>query len=137
MTEKPSLLLGPVTDSDRRRWQLAGADALVAILTLAAKHGMPPLSWSVGEGSAGICGRVSSHRRDAAQMREVFERWAKLLGLARRDEFTNGAGTTLLRAGDDHWTSKDGRYRARVYVMADVYQDEAEGMARSAPEEEK
>lgn len=123
-TKPPASLLGPTTDSDRRRWQLGGAQALVEILKLAAIYDLPPLAWTLGDGTGGVAGRVSSLHRNAAEMRSVFDLWADMLGLSRRSEFTAGDGATLLRAGSDSWTNADGRYRSRVYVMADIFLSE-------------
>lgn len=105
-------LMGPITDAERRGWQLRGARALVDILQVAKKASLPPIGWQVGS-TAMLVGRIVDGDR-----RAQFEAWADVLGLDERwPENPDRNGRVHLNARRKGWGDDP---LVTVCVIADI-----------------
>lgn len=104
-----------MTAADETARQLNAASALVDILTLARKKGLPPLDWSIGAVGV-VMGRVRGLDCTTEQMRADYAAWAQALGMDHSPRWERD-GILCLRAFNDHW----GENKARVTVMAEIH----------------
>jgi len=92
-------LFGPVTDTDRRRWQIQSHAALATVLSRAFTAQLVPLVWTLGQ-TGQLTGRVPTLDRTAAQIREIYTAWVDFLMLPNQREHTGGDGTHLTAIGN-------------------------------------
>lgn len=102
-----------MTDVDETARQVNAATALVDILKLAKRKGLPPLDWSIGAVGV-LMGRVRAS--DVEQARADYAAWAQALRMDHSPRWERD-GILCLRGFNDNW----GKYKARVTVMADAY----------------
>jgi hypothetical protein len=113
---------GPVTDAERRGWQIRDVAALADLLNAAHKAGLPPIAWHIGH-LGGLLGTCTDP--NPAQCRAEFDAWAEFIraqGGEPHDWPEQRVGGRLrLRAG----RRKCGPHKVDVAVIADIY-DEGE-----------
>ena len=91
-------LFGPITDTDRRRWQIRAHAVLATVLQRADRAGLVPLVWRVGTGQ--LLGEVATTGLTGAQVRGIYTAWADFLDLPHRREHTGSDGVHLTAFGD-------------------------------------
>lgn len=103
-------MLGPVTDVERRGWQIRAAAALLDLLKTAHAEDLPPIVWTVNvhAGLLGVC-----------ETRALFEVWAQFVGPVQRWPEHAYSGRTHLHAQRDGW----GQRNVRITLIADVPDD--------------
>jgi len=123
-----------IEDAERIRWQRDAVTVLAKLLELAAKRGLPVISWTVASAGAGLLGRCLAY--PAGQRREDFAAWREALGepdTARED--TTGSGDVRLVARWDRGGSagkglrpllsdRAGYQRASATLLADIPADD-------------
>lgn len=93
-------LFGPIDDSDRRRWQHTGLNALRRLIKLGHERKLPPILWELPTTTA-VTGRVGMLTTDP---RGIWEVWVTALTTlcgpptTLWPEHTNGVGKTRLVA---------------------------------------
>lgn len=103
---------GPVTDTDRRVWQIQAAHALTDLLGAAHKQKLAPLHWSVDNLS--LKGRVVDPRWTAAEKRAVFDAWAAFLNEAEVSERSDSFAVHLVAVCPDRPRN------VQISVIADI-----------------
>jgi len=98
--------LGPVTDAERRGWQIRAHQLLGDLLTL----DLPPAHWQIGAFGDLIARAAAT---DPAQQRAAFDAWVDHLG-ARRWPERDDYGITHLRAVAHRYRGVD------ITIVADV-----------------
>ncbi|RJQ84761.1 hypothetical protein D5S19_15970 [Amycolatopsis panacis] len=91
-------LFGPVTDTDRRRWQIQAHAALASVLLRAHEAGLPPLTWTVTD-TGGLSGRVDSPGTPG-EVRARFGAWVSFLDLQVAAGHTGGGWQTCAAYGE-------------------------------------
>jgi hypothetical protein len=122
-------ILGPIDDTDRRRWQREKANRLIELLAAGANAELPPVTWSVPASGALYARAMDS---EPAQRRAVFEAWATWLEGRYRaaDRLTVERWPEREHNGYVHLhivVAKDigtGRPLAEIVVTADVATDD-------------
>ncbi len=121
-------LFGPVTDSDRRRWQMRAVRVLSEILTGPGAE-LPPLRWSINA-HAGLTGHVEiplvDDELDRAAARQHFDAWAQALGAQVRPPTRDLLGLRLYAFREEY------PGRVDVAVIADLGQDAPDDAAVTA-----
>ena len=92
-------LFGPVTDADRRIWQIRGHAALATVLQRGHAAGLAPLTWTLGQ-TGQLTGHVPTLGLSAGQAREVYTAWVDFLMLPNQREHAGGDGTHLTAIGN-------------------------------------
>lgn len=122
-----------IADAQRIRWQRDAAGVLAGLLELAAKRGLPAISWTVAETGARLVGHCYSH--PAEGRRADFAAWREALGEPDTNrEHTASDGTVRLVAVWDRGGSagkglrpllsdRDGYQRAGVVLSAEILPD--------------
>ncbi|MEV6878637.1 hypothetical protein [Amycolatopsis sp. NPDC051128] len=124
-----SSLFGPVTDADRRRWQIQSHAALATVLHTANKAGLAPLHWSLSA-IGQLHATVPTLDLAQAEVREIYTAWADFLDLATRHSYRTGHGTVHLTAVGDI-PGRDGR--RQVGISADLFPDDDTNPATEQP----
>lgn len=110
-------LFGPVTDAERRGWQLRDARALLNLLAAAHEAGLPPLVWELG--LTGLYGR--SVAVNMPERRAEFDAWAQFFGDAgNRPAEQTYNGKTRLRVVCRYGAAPG----VNVAVITDIYETE-------------
>lgn len=91
-------LFGPITDVDRRRWQIRAHAVLATVLHNANRAGLVPLVWRVGTGQ--LLGEVATLGLTGQEVRDVYTAWADFLDLTNRREHTGSDGVHLTAFGE-------------------------------------
>jgi hypothetical protein len=112
-------LFGPVTDVDRRRWQIQAHAALATVLGRAAQAGLAPLHWTLGT-TGQLHGMVPTLGRTAEDVAEIYTAWAEFLNLATRRTHPGSHGTVHLCAIGDI-PDRTGRLGRPVGISADLH----------------
>jgi len=132
MTERTA---STITDAEQIRWQRDAAGVLTKLLELAAKRGLPAISWTVAEAGARLVGQCYRHPTEAR--RATFAAWREALGEpdTERENTTSGGivhlAATWERGGSAGkglrplLSDRDGYQRASVVLSADIYADQA------------
>jgi hypothetical protein len=122
-----------ITDAEQIRWQRDTAAVLGKILELAAKRGLPVISWTVAHAGARLVGHC--YRQPAEARRADFAAWRQALGEPDTErEDTDRSGTVHMVAVWDRAGSagkglrpllsdRDGYQRAAVTLAADIIPD--------------
>jgi hypothetical protein len=122
-----------IANTERLRWQRDAAAILAKLLELAARRGLPVISWTVADTGARLVGHCYSH--PAEGRRADFTAWRDALGEPDTDrEHTASDGTVRLVAVWDRGGSggkglrpllsdKDGYQRAGVVLSAEILPD--------------
>jgi hypothetical protein len=111
-------IFGPVTDAERRGWQLQAVDVLRSLLRDAHRKKLPPIDWDL-QPSLGVVGRVRAHGEDDRIVaREHFEEWRSFLNAVAQPEYVDRGHVRL-------WAVKD-RYASnvKVTVWCEFYEGE-------------
>lgn len=100
-------MLGPVTDVERRGWQIRAAAALLELLQTADAEDLPPIVWTVNvhAGLLGVC-----------ETRALFDVWAQFVRPVQRWPEHGYGGRTHLHAQRDGY----GPHNVRITLIADV-----------------
>lgn len=114
-------LFGPITDAERRGWQLRAARALVDILQQAHAADLPPVRWSVTSG-ARLVGTIADTSAPQ-ELRRRFDAWATLLDAQVSGWSDPPTGRQHLQAERKGW-GKDGL--VDVVVLVDIYPEPVE-----------
>src|ERR1035437_4611221 len=119
-----------ITDAEQIRWQRDTAAVLGKLLELAARRGLPVISWTVANAGARLVGHCYRHPDE--DRRADFAAWREALGAPDTDrEDTDRSGTVHLVAVWDRAGSagkglrpllsdRDGYQRAAVVLVADI-----------------
>ncbi len=123
----------PISDAEQIRWQRDAAGVLGKLLELAAKRGLPAISWTIAPAGARLVGHC--YRYPAETRRADFAAWREALGEPDTDrETTTGSGIVRLVAAWDRGGSagkglrpllsdRDGYQRAAVVLSAEILPD--------------
>ena len=123
----------PITDAERIRWQRDATARLGKLLELAAKRGLPAISWTVADAGARLVGHC--YRYPAETRRADFAAWREALGEPDTErEATTDSGIVRLVASWDRGGSagkglrpllsdRDGYQRAGVVLSAEILPD--------------
>jgi hypothetical protein len=141
-TDRPAYT--PISHAEQIRWQRDAAGVLGKLLELAAKRGLPVISWTVGSSGAQLHGQCVAH--PMGQRRADFEAWRDALGEPDSDrelDHTPSAdeirliavwerGGSAGRGRRPLLSDRDGYQRAGVVLTASIWpddedQDEAAG----------
>lgn len=122
-------LFGPITDADRRRWQIRAHAVLATVLHRAHEAGLVPLVWRVGTGQ--LMGEVVTlgvPGLTGEEIREIYTGWADFLDLPHRREHTGSDGVHLTALGQV--PERGYRLGRPVGITAHIYpdQDESAGL---------
>ena len=120
MTTTDGPLLGPVSDIDRRRWQLAATRALAEILKRADKRKLKPITWTVGTSLMGNLETTDYGNLDDV-VTAAFGKWCDLLGLTPDDPVTKSGGGLYLVGRHSNWRPRSDRSGSRVTVIAQTF----------------
>ncbi|WP_103338761.1 hypothetical protein [Amycolatopsis sp. CA-126428] len=112
-------LFGPVTDNDRRRWQIQAHAALATVLQRASKAGLAPLRWTLGI-TGQLHGAVPTLDHAAEQVAGIYVAWADFLDLEIRRTTRGDHGTVHLCAIGD-LPDRIGRFSHPVGISADLH----------------
>src|ERR1022692_2694876 len=122
-----------ITDAEQIRWQRDATAVLGKLLELAAKRGLPVISWTVAPAGARLVGHCYRHPDE--DRRADFTAWRQALGEPDTErEDTDRSGTVHLVAVWDRGGSagkglrpllsdRDGYQRAAVTLAADILPD--------------
>lgn len=102
-----------ITQAERAWWQRRAAAGLASIL--AARRGLPCISWTVGPAGPVLAGRVNG-LAPAAQVRAASGAWQSALVLEDYREHQMSGGTTWLHAAAR-------RHQVKVRLTATVFDD--------------
>jgi hypothetical protein len=111
------VVIGPITDSERRGWQRRAVRVLGELLGGPGRE-LPLLRWTVAT-RAGLVGFVEEY--DPARARQQFEVWVRALGATPRPERDPAGGRIHLYAVREHY---DGL--VTVAVVADIDSEAAD-----------
>jgi len=126
-----------ISNAERIAWQRRATILLGRLLELAAKDGLPAITWTVQDAGASLSGQVLSH--PGTGRRERFETWRDAITRAsgqdpdHAHEYNSGTGETRLVTGWDHLPVKLGASRDQLYpavnvtLAASIWADESEG----------
>ncbi|GAB3375711.1 hypothetical protein [Amycolatopsis echigonensis] len=100
MSNNPDDLFGPVTEAERRTWQLRAHAALATVLSLAAAAGLDPVTWTLTD-LGGLYGRINEYGRvlTEQQARERFAHWAEFLDLSKNPRTARPESAALRAVG--------------------------------------
>jgi hypothetical protein len=112
--------IGPITDAERRGWQIRDVAALADLLEAANMAGLPPIGWRMSA-CGGWVGEVS--HRDP--VREVFGQWAAFL--AARWPVERWPDTDRSDHVHLHVNRKLRAGQVDVTVIADIYDENEAG----------
>ncbi|MEV5718494.1 hypothetical protein AB0L41_31795 [Amycolatopsis mediterranei] len=113
-------LFGPITDVDRRRWQIRAHAVLATVLHNANAAGLVPLVWRVGVGQ--LYGEVATLGLTGPQIRAIYTTWADFLDLPNRREHTSSEGVHLTAFGEV--PERGYRLGQLVGITAHIYPDD-------------
>ena len=120
-----------ITDAEQIRWQRDAAGVLTKLLELAARRGLPAVSWTVADAGARLVGQCYRHPTEAR--RADFAAWREALGEpdTERENTTSGGVVHLVAVWDRGGSAgkglrpllsdRDGYQRASVVLAADIY----------------
>ncbi|SEB48882.1 hypothetical protein SAMN04489727_2137 [Amycolatopsis tolypomycina] len=111
-------LFGPVTDNERRRWQIQGHAALATVLQRASAAGLTPLHWTLSD-TGHLRGTVPVLDHTAEDVTAIYVAWAGFLDLATRRTAPGDHGTVHLSAIGDI-PDRTGRLGHPVVISADL-----------------
>jgi hypothetical protein len=133
MTDQTDTATPRITNAEQIRWQRDAATVLGKLLELAAKRGLPVISWTVAHAGARLVGHC--YRQPAEARRADFAAWREALGEPDTErEDTDRSGTVHMVAVWDRGGSagkglrpllsdRDGYQRAGVVLSADILPD--------------
>lgn len=109
----------PITDAEQNRWRLNAGIVLVALLELACRKGLPPITWQLGSGTLVATVPPSYGKRDE---RAEFWAWSDALDL----EGANPVRLTrkVVHRAKGTMKTKDGRYASVVLLWDEEIPDE-------------
>lgn len=113
-------LLPPVSDIDRRRWQMAAIRALTEILKRADKAKLKPLTWHASTSVVGHMNATDHGNIDEA-VSDVFGQWCDLLHLTAEPTVRKSGGGIYLVGRHDNWRPKPNLTGSRVTVIAQTF----------------
>ncbi|MFF0145985.1 hypothetical protein ATK36_0472 [Amycolatopsis sulphurea] len=91
-------LFGPVSDTDRRRWQIQAHAALASVLFRAHEAGLPPVTWTVTDRGA-LSARIGSSGTPG-EVRALFTAWVSFLDLHVVAPHSGGGWQTCAAYGE-------------------------------------
>ncbi|WP_103347978.1 hypothetical protein [Amycolatopsis sp. CA-128772] len=112
-------LFDPISDADRRRWQIQTHAVLATVLQRASTAGLAPLQWNLGAAGQ-LRGTVNVSGRAAEDLAGIYTAWADFLNLTIRRSVSGSRGTV------HHWAFGDLPDRADqlgrpVLICADLH----------------
>lgn len=105
-------LFGPISDAERRQWQIRAHAVLATVLHNANRAALVPLVWRLGTGQ--LLGEVATLGLTGPQVRDIYTAWVDFLDLANRREHTSSDGVHLTAFGD----VPESEYRRGTYRAA-------------------
>jgi hypothetical protein len=126
------------TDAEQIRWQRDAVAVLGKLLELAARRGLPVISWTVDHAGARLVGHC--YRRPAERRRADYIAWREALGDPDTEhESTTSSGIVRMVAVWNRGGSagkglrpllsdRDGYQRAGVTLSADIIPEYEEGL---------
>lgn len=120
MTTAHEPLLGPISDIDRRRWQMAAGRALAEILKRADKRKLKPITWTVGTRLMGNLDATDYGNVDDF-VADAFGKWVDLLGLTPDEPVIKSGGGLYLVGRHTNWRPRADRSGSSVTVIGQTF----------------